>query len=256
MRGVCAPAYGARTDVPRDDRGSSYEGKRVAFTLIELLVVIAIISLLVSILLPSLNRAKELARNVLCLSNLKNLGFYSVMYTQENDGYILPCSEEATDTGWPDSTYGGWPKLMGLDHDILDIAFGRSQVPEVLRCPALDVPKSFTDYANHRQIGWNYAYRDQGWHRIVDVKHPDQIVQIADNNQAGDFYFGFEPVTSDPDVYGPDGAHIDWFRHGERRCNGLFLDGHPEPMQVDDYMPALDLDKRIHWFLHPDNMDP
>ena len=48
---------------------------RRAFTLIELLVVIAIISILVSILMPSLTRAKALARNVKCLSPIQALDF-------------------------------------------------------------------------------------------------------------------------------------------------------------------------------------
>lgn len=64
------------------------KGKCGAFTLIELLVVIAIIALLVSILLPSLNAAKEMARNVICLSNLHGLGRAAATYQTANDGYF------------------------------------------------------------------------------------------------------------------------------------------------------------------------
>lgn len=60
------------------------------FTLIELLVVIAIISLLVSILLPSLNRAKDLARRAMCASNLRNCGTSLFLYAGDNGG-TLPC---------------------------------------------------------------------------------------------------------------------------------------------------------------------
>ena len=55
-----------------------------AFTLIELLVVIAIIALLVSILLPSLTMAKELARRVVCATNLRSLGLTYQLYAEEN----------------------------------------------------------------------------------------------------------------------------------------------------------------------------
>ncbi len=55
-----------------------------AFTLIEMLVVVAIISLLVAILLPSLNRAREQARMATCLSNLRTLGQALVMYADDN----------------------------------------------------------------------------------------------------------------------------------------------------------------------------
>ncbi|MDD3789647.1 MAG: type II secretion system protein [Petrimonas sp.] len=65
---------------------SKYTKKARAFTLIELLVVIAIISLLVSILLPSLNKARELARTVVCLTNYRNIGTASSMYTSDFDG--------------------------------------------------------------------------------------------------------------------------------------------------------------------------
>ena len=58
------------------------------FTLIELLVVIAIISLLVSILLPSLNRAKELAKRALCASNQHHVALAYALYANEYKNYI------------------------------------------------------------------------------------------------------------------------------------------------------------------------
>ena len=64
--------------------------KSIAFTLIELLVVIAIISLLVSILLPSLGRAKELARQTICATNLHQINIGINLYATDNDGYVPP----------------------------------------------------------------------------------------------------------------------------------------------------------------------
>jgi len=60
--------------------------KKKAFTLIELLVVIAIIALLMSILIPALRRAREQARIVGCLANLKQWSLVCAMYTEENEG--------------------------------------------------------------------------------------------------------------------------------------------------------------------------
>jgi prepilin-type N-terminal cleavage/methylation domain-containing protein len=59
------------------------------FTLVELLVVISIIALLLSILMPSLGKAKEQARMVVCKSTLKQWGTVFSLYAQENDGKFM-----------------------------------------------------------------------------------------------------------------------------------------------------------------------
>ena len=69
-----------------------------AFTLIELLVVIAIIALLVGILMPSLARAKELARIAVCLGNLKSLASACMLYVGDNDGKIAATPAGKTTT--------------------------------------------------------------------------------------------------------------------------------------------------------------
>lgn len=61
---------------------------KVAFTLIELLVVVAIIALLISILLPSMSRAKEQARMVVCLSNMKQIGMAFMLYAEDFNGHL------------------------------------------------------------------------------------------------------------------------------------------------------------------------
>jgi len=80
---------------------SKVEGRRrSAFTLIELLVVVAIIALLISILLPSLARAREIAKRSVCASNLKGIGTSCYTYANEN-AEVWPIADHS-----PASTQG------------------------------------------------------------------------------------------------------------------------------------------------------
>ncbi|MCL2648069.1 MAG: DUF1559 domain-containing protein [Phycisphaerales bacterium] len=99
--------------------------RRCGFTLIELLVVVAIVVLLITLLLPQLSKAKELARRTRCQTNLKQIGSAMFAYANLNNG-IVPDSgtvciqwnfrtgvmspSDSTTTG--DNWQAGWPEEL------------------------------------------------------------------------------------------------------------------------------------------------
>jgi len=83
---------------------------RHAFTLVELLVVIGIIALLISILLPALNKARRSANAVQCASNMKQIATAMIAYINANRGVHPPCLVPSTSAGdvtnpWPDGFF-------------------------------------------------------------------------------------------------------------------------------------------------------
>lgn len=91
-------------------------GRPAGFTLIELLVVVAIISILMALLLPSLNRARGQARSVVCLSNLRQIGLWGMQYASEWDNILPTHGSNGTDNSdplwWPISNKE-WPEKAG-----------------------------------------------------------------------------------------------------------------------------------------------
>src|SRR5271163_4579474 len=82
---------------------------RAAFTLVELLVVIAIIGLLAALLSSALVRAKQQAKSVACLGNLRQLELSCHLYTLDNQDFLVPnqaggfVSTQTSDTNSPES---------------------------------------------------------------------------------------------------------------------------------------------------------
>jgi prepilin-type N-terminal cleavage/methylation domain-containing protein/prepilin-type processing-associated H-X9-DG protein len=75
--------------------------KRRGFTLVELLVVIGIITVLISILLPALNKARRSAKTVQCASNLKQIAMAVLTYTSNSKGKLIPDRINALGSGNP-----------------------------------------------------------------------------------------------------------------------------------------------------------
>jgi len=188
--------------------------KRNGFTLIELLVVIAIIALLMGILMPSLSKARNLARAAACRAHLRQWGTVFYMYTADNNGKFWT-EQNVWQTGEPQ---GNWMLMLsGLYGDVDKARLCPSATR--LNGPEGGVGTTFCRWGpgpimvNHRFIdepdkvygsyGINFWINSvdppsiNGWrgqpHRqwkTIDVKHPAQVPMVADCT-----WFGANPFS-------------------------------------------------------------
>gem|GEM_PF-939925 len=135
-------SWGSRSSVLRS--GVLRSGDCSAFTLVELLVVIGIIGVLISILLPSLNKAQNYARQVQCSSNMRSVGQSMLIYANQFNGYLFPPNK-----GWPGA--GQYPPIIDgynpTQYDVWTFYVLRQWDHPVIICPSdLDLNESRHSY--------------------------------------------------------------------------------------------------------------
>lgn len=257
--------------------------RQTAFTLVELLVVIGIIALLVAILLPALNKARQYAQSAACLSNLRQIGMGMLMYAQENRGYVVPIVVDQDNANpdklrtWDDllSPYLGSAVKIQNKGDQDNVKAERI-AQNLFRCPSDDVerlndsePRSYsrvlfyTTYwdtwpdAPFPAVPTNYwdtykltsvrnsaeTFMVAEWHHLRNIRFQNGLPIMVLYNQFKDL------VDSQ---WG-----LDWWTpqfgkfHSGESSNFVFFDGHAESVRRDE---ALNYTR--HWYFRQGYYSP
>ena len=214
----------------------------VSFTLIELLVVVAIIAILVALLLPALQRAKEAGRSAVCMSNLRQLGQIELMYATDFGGWSPPLYFEKSVSNY-------WVQTL--------ISNGYAKNPTrqatIFLCPSnkplvwtnsspYDLEKTFSYGVRHIATTWSPPTETvYGGFSIGQSTVIHSVSNICNFGSADGFLFIADTVVNRPDLpdyhrrqyyfFQPEvGPNVAVHLRHNRRGNFLFGDGHVQSM--------------------------
>ena len=216
------------------------------FTLIELLVVIAIISILAAILFPVFAQAREKARSIACLSNMKQIGTTIQMYTQDNDErlfYRANCafSRSGKIPNAPDNSNRWWNQLMPY-----------LKSAGVFKCPSDPTPTPSLDTNGGTSILRSYiACSPAESLTLAQVADPAETMVVTEKSSAiTDSWI--EPFNGDfgPDPNNPGHPANVADRH-QNFFNCAFFDGHAKAYNMGKVLQSKDLTGCELVYLYP-----
>jgi prepilin-type N-terminal cleavage/methylation domain-containing protein/prepilin-type processing-associated H-X9-DG protein len=186
-----------------------------AFSLVELLVVIGIIAVLISLLLPSLNRAKRQANSLQCKSNMRQVGVQLSLYASQNRGFLYPVGPIDPLT----REYGTLGSQLPRDQRWPVYVFkpARWDPPELL-CPEDPDAAERHSYVLNKHLAKDPRELVKYSSRLPNGRPPTEVVVMG------------EKITLEEDYYMEEGDYlrlVERYRHGLRSgSNYLYMDGH------------------------------
>jgi prepilin-type N-terminal cleavage/methylation domain-containing protein/prepilin-type processing-associated H-X9-DG protein len=221
------------------------------FTLVELLVVIGVIAILIAMLLPALNKARESARTVSCMSNHKQLITAMVMYANDNRGMLARPQTNFSSITVDDGGVRSPQAIQWFSKVFVGKYFSNSRIMNgsssaIIYCPSLDVGSMlsrpwFDSVTNRNGIGLNNIWNcklwpdKQGPTRYSLIRSPARFVLTADvaYNTYHQGHFSWEYLTrqvnnipTEANGTGRLGSYgVNAYRH-TKMCVVGFADGH------------------------------
>jgi len=205
---------------------SEFQVPNAFFTLIELLVIIAIIAILMTILLPALNKAQEMGRRIVCINNLKQLVLVSHSYISDNNEWLPPCRWGFLGSEWDDFLK---PYVNGGI--------------EVFICPSniSEASSTGTNYAYNQRVGDTQAGGGAAYNQLP------KLSMVSKPTKAG-LIMDFK-ISTGGRFFDSDALYN--VSHGDHRHSGSlnlsFLDGHAEWISQGRYDFSGKLDNSTYW---------